>query len=188
MSNVESAIYLCSGETMEDAIKRTRGSGKQLLAMQLSRREIESGLIGDAVDRLMTLSDSKEHTLLFADSLLVYMDGYDDDPRELFEIPQAVSFFRAVTREWPYWLHFCLKRPDALGVILNLLVDVRIEARTAQRVGICTVAPDGYQTEMQNLFHGMNLLYLQHRLPMKDAFTMTNKVMDTFYAFLENEK
>jgi hypothetical protein len=52
-------------------------------------------------------------------------EGYVADPRSLVEFPECVAFFRAVDRQWSYWLHFLVARPDSLNLAFLLLADVR---------------------------------------------------------------
>src|SRR5436190_11509465 len=35
------------------------------------------------------------------------VDGYDDDPREIYTIPEIRDFYAAFHTAWPYWLYFC---------------------------------------------------------------------------------
>ena len=41
------------------------------------------------------------------DSFVFYVTGYDDDPRELFAIPEVRAFFREFNDRWPFWLFAC---------------------------------------------------------------------------------
>ncbi len=36
------------------------------------------------------------------------ISGYDDDPRELYQIPEVVSFIKDLNSKLPFWLYFCL--------------------------------------------------------------------------------
>ena len=33
--------------------------------------------------------------------------GYDDDPQELYAIPEVRKFYQYFHRVWPYWFYFC---------------------------------------------------------------------------------
>ena len=64
-----------------------------LVVLDLTRTEIEAGNISSALERLMALTDSKETALRFQESLLIHITGYDNDPRELVEVPEVRTFF-----------------------------------------------------------------------------------------------
>ena len=34
------------------------------------------------------------------------ISGYDDDPRELYQIPEVVSFIKDLNSKLPFWLYF----------------------------------------------------------------------------------
>ena len=36
--------------------------------------------------------------------LIFAVDGYDDDAREIYTIPEVRRFYGAFHRAWPYWL------------------------------------------------------------------------------------
>lgn len=63
-----------------------------LVVLDLTRTEIEAGNISSALERLMALTDSKETALRFQESLLIHITGYDNDPRELVEVPEVRAF------------------------------------------------------------------------------------------------
>lgn len=78
------------------------GDNKPSLVVRvINRSMIESNDVDAMVAALdaMTIPDGK--------SLFRRMDwsisGYDDDSRELFQIPEVVAFLRQLDERWPYW-------------------------------------------------------------------------------------
>ena len=98
--------------------------GKRLVIMEFSRQNVEAGLTGDAVDRLMHLTDTKSNTIAYEDLVCFFFSGYDFDPREIPDIPECRKFFQAVTELFPYWLHFLIKAPETLNLAYSLLCQV----------------------------------------------------------------
>ena len=39
--------------------------------------------------------------------LALFIEGYDDDPREIYAIPEVRKFYQQLWQRWPYWLYFC---------------------------------------------------------------------------------
>lgn len=147
---------------------------EQLLAVdhvfcQFSRSEVEAGPVGGAVDRLMELSDDNAIARHLEGRLTLMFEGYDDDPRELYEIPEVVQFFRSLTEAWPFWFHFLEREGDSLCVAMRLLTDVRLLSRQRGQVRADIDFAD-YQRELNRLFEGMNGLH--ERLGYRPAETV----------------
>ena len=47
-------------------------------------------------------------------SMLLCVEGYDNDPREIHCIPEVRRFYTAFHEAWPYWLYFCNLDVDTL--------------------------------------------------------------------------
>jgi len=78
-----------------------------LLVYQITRLEVEMGF----VDRLLyDMRPTSDNPLVYAGpgKCIFSVIGYDDDPRELFEIPQFVSFVRKANEfsPPPCWIYF----------------------------------------------------------------------------------
>ena len=79
-----------------------------LILYQFSRDRVEAG------DARKFLSRFHRHHLpvgkqlgAMMDSLGLIIDGYDDDPREVYAIPEVRRFYQQLWERWPYWLYFC---------------------------------------------------------------------------------
>lgn len=88
----------------------------------ISLAELQRGHVGDLVDRLMVFSDDSELIDAYEGAMFIVFDGFDDDPRELPDIPEVRAFFRKVDESWPFWFHF-LNEVDAVPLAVKLLVD-----------------------------------------------------------------
>ena len=66
------------------------------------------------------------------------MDGYDDDPREVYAIPEIRRFYGAFHKAWPYWLYFCDLNQDSLKtMVMCCLPSLAAVARAGtSRVGV----------------------------------------------------
>ena len=147
------------------------------VVISFSRREVEAGLIGDAVDRLMHLSDTRAVVEHYADSVAFEFTGYDDDPREIFEVPEIRAFFAAVNAQWALWWHFLDTEGPLLKTVLFLLAPV---TRTSVQ-GQSGFQVDGETTSVLTLqlFDAMNALYEHHGLGREANLSMSDKVIAT---------
>lgn len=46
--------------------------------------------------------------------LVLGIEGWDDDPREIHMIPEIRRFYAVFHEAWPYWLYFCNLETDTL--------------------------------------------------------------------------
>lgn len=56
-------------------------------------------------------------------SMVFFIHGYDDDPREIHAIPEVRRFYRTFHEAWPYWLYFCNLDNDNLRAMTMCCID-----------------------------------------------------------------
>lgn len=104
-----------------------------LLALVITRQEIESGSLGSVIERLHILTDSAENVERYGSSMIFIVTGYDHDPRELPQIPEVVAYFRALTASWPHWLWFLAPGVGAITLLFAMLCGCETRVDQAQR-------------------------------------------------------
>ena len=57
-------------------------------------------------DRLNPLLEDRDFAWRFRRQMILTIDGYDADPRELVDIPEVREFLREIDQQWPFWVHF----------------------------------------------------------------------------------
>ena len=50
------------------------------------------------------------------------VDGWNDDPQEIYAIPEIRSFYQHLHRVWPYWFYFCDLRTETLQMLTFCLL------------------------------------------------------------------
>ena len=149
--------------------------------VSFSRREVDGYHLADALDRLLNLSDNPDHVVRFRDQLTFMFEGREADPREIHQIPEAVKFFRALTRAWPYWTHFVEKHGDTAGMVMSMLCDVDVVAVDgAGRVSCSFRDQKQFADTLEGLFAGQNALYEAYGLSATENMATT----DAFLAAL----
>lgn len=83
--------------------------------------EVEAGDISDTLTVLQSLLDDRQNVLRQQNEIRVFVDGYDDDPRELWDIAEVRAFYRKLDEKFPYWFWFCDKKDVSLKVISDCL-------------------------------------------------------------------
>lgn len=83
------------------------------------RVDIETGNFAPALDSLNTLLQ-REDMIRFQQRIRFTVNGYDEDPRELFEIPEVRDWLRKVHDLWPHWFYFCSLGRDSSLIWISL--------------------------------------------------------------------
>ena len=107
-----------------------------LVILEVTRAEIETGLYSSALERLLVLNDTRENALLYRESLFLQVVGYDDDSRELPEIPEVRDFFTKLTQAWPHWMWFLSRELGTLHLLVSLLSPILMHRKTGSGFGI----------------------------------------------------
>jgi len=72
----------------------------------IPRADIESSQTEELMSFLDTITASREVALAYKQRIEFMVEGYDNDPRELFEIPEVVSYLELLNKLFPYWMFF----------------------------------------------------------------------------------
>lgn len=150
------------------------------LVMTFSRREVQSGLIGDALDRLMSISDRPDFVRQFADRMTFIFEGYDEDAREIYQIPECIKFFRELNVRWPYWFHFLEKTKLTYGLLFQMLCDVEVVAVCKGQTGSRFVDMKNVCAMASRLVEGLTILYSTHGIDEKQFTLMADKAVAAF--------
>lgn len=137
--------------SLMDADEFAHNDQPAVVVVSISREQIEKGATGSVMERLLILNDSRQNCMLYRESVLFEVQGYDADPRWLAEIPEVRAFFATITREWPFFIWFLARNTGAVSLYFSLVCDVNvIRIPGVSEVGlqfrdpqqICTVLED----------------------------------------------
>lgn len=105
---------------------------KDIILYQFSRSKVERGdfshfLSLNAPDELPT----GPRLRAMMGSMVLCVDGYDHDPREIHTIPEVRRFYSTFHEAWPYWLYFCNLDTDTLRTMtmccMNSLNAIKVD-------------------------------------------------------------
>ncbi|HRI15563.1 MAG TPA: hypothetical protein PLX89_21400 [Verrucomicrobiota bacterium] len=154
----------------------------QLIVYQFSRDKVERGEFTAFLARFG--SDRLPHGADLArlmGGLAFTVDGYNDDPREIYAIPEVRGFYAAFHQAWPYWLYFCDLHQDSLKTMIMCCLP---SLATVARAGRSTV---GVQLDPTDLLHfiaedfaPMNEMCERAGLSERAIYDRTKEVMEYF--------
>lgn len=98
-------------DLIEDPVARELVRGDHgLLLYAIDRDDIENKNTAPLLDFLNYLASAREIALGTMEKIEFSVHGYDNDPRELWVIPEVREFLKVVDEKWPYWMMF--QHPD----------------------------------------------------------------------------
>jgi hypothetical protein len=136
-----------------------------ILVISITRESVMTCDIAPMLEKLTTLSSTREAALQWEGTLTFVFEGWDDDPRETAEIPEIRAYFAALTEAWPYWLHFAEKVGDTIPHVLRLLCRGRYERPRPGLVGWRFADFDDIKHLLARLYRGQNAMYDLLELP-----------------------
>ncbi|WP_137917129.1 hypothetical protein [Hydrogenophaga sp. 2FB] len=152
-------------------------SASDFVVIEFSKREVEEGLIGTAVERLMLLSDTPEFADRFMDGITFTFSGYDNDPRPVHQIPECVAYLRNITNAWPFWYHFLEKKGDSIAILMLCLCDSKVVFQNGSQIGT-SIDMAQLSKEMMRMFDGMNAVHTMHHFPEHLNRRMTDVIVE----------
>ena len=76
------------------------------IVLQISQENIKDCNTSEYVTLLHGATDSLQSFEAAFHRYVFLISGYDDDPRELYQIPEVVSFIKDLNSKLPFWLYF----------------------------------------------------------------------------------
>jgi hypothetical protein len=102
----------------------------------VSRKEVYVEGVDEVLGVLHYLATSPEALTTHRERVDIRFDGFNDDPRELWEIPEVRSFVERLDQQFPYWLYFLSRHGTGLLAIVRcfLLPHLKPEAEHASTI------------------------------------------------------
>lgn len=157
-----------------DAFARNRNPA--LVVIEVPRARIEAGEIGSTLEKLLVLSDTVENARLYRDSVMLMVHGYNDDKRELCEIPEVRQFFTKLTQEWPHWLWFLAKDGLQVKLLIMILADAK-RIRSAGGMIFSSVARGAISAVLMDLWARGNAMFTIFGISREEITESVNSVV-----------
>ena len=112
------------------------------VVLMISRREVEAGDIASVLSRLRPFLATREEAWRYRGQMTLVVDGYNDDPRKLVDIPAVRSILRQLEAGWPSWAYFFNQMEDSIKLLLSCVAGERFLGREAVEMDAALVAAE----------------------------------------------
>lgn len=138
------------------------------VVLLISRREVDQADLLSVLSRLKVFLAAREDAWRYRGQMTLVVDGYNDDPRELVDIPEVRALLRGLEAEWPYWAYFFNQVDDSIKLLLSCVAGSRFLGRGA-------VEMDGERVAvaMARAFAGMNAVFDRFGFPEDELELMS---------------
>lgn len=143
------------------------------VVLMISRREVEQGDLASVLARLKVFLATREDAWLYRGQMTLVVDGCNDDPRELVDIPQVRTLLAQMEAEWPYWAFFFNQVDDSIKLLLSCAAGSRFLGRGAGEMDAQRMA-----TALAHGFGGMNEVFDRFGFPESELELMSRGLVE----------
>ena len=138
------------------------------VVLMISRREVDAGDLASVLSRLKVFLATREDAWLYRGQMTLVVDGYNNDPRELVDIPEVRTLLRRLEAEWPSWAFFFNQVDDSIKLLLSCVAGSRYLGNGAVEMDADLVAG-----AMARAFGGMNAVFERFGFPEDELELMS---------------
>ena len=143
------------------------------VVLLISRREVEAADLASVLARLKVFLATREDAWLYRGQMTLVVDGYDDDPRELVDIPQVRALLRRFEAAWPYWAYFFNQVDDSIKLLLSCVAGSRFLGR-----GAVEMDPESVAAALMRGFNGINSVFDRFGFPEDELEKMSKGLIE----------
>jgi len=133
--------------------QRLRPGVSEPVILMFSRRQVETCDVDEPLQFLRSLTAGRDVAIEYSGRISLVIDGYNDDPRELFEIPKVRAYFKRLDQAWPNWFFFLSQADESIKLLESCLCDT-IEVVP----GVTSIDLDQLERSLARHFGAMNAL------------------------------
>jgi hypothetical protein len=135
--------------------------------LMISRRQVESADIASVLTKLKPFLAAREDAWLYRGQMCLSVDGYNEDPRELVDIPEVRAFLQLLNEHWPYWAYFFNQVDGSIKLLACCVCGANFP-------GKCVIEIDGTKLVefLRRGFGGMNAIFEKFGFPENELKTM----------------
>lgn len=161
---------------MDDVVHKLILGKLEVATLVIPRSDIEMADTSQLLKTLQKLKSTLCDGIVQCGSVDLSVQGYNDDRRELYEIPEVCRYFRLLSSEFPYWFYFT--RPEFAG--FHTMVSCACGAKRASPSKVSI--DNGRLLEfLEQQFTGLNKLFDEFDLDSRYP-ALNKQISDQFQA------
>lgn len=150
-----------------------RAGVSEPVVLLISRREVDQAGLASVLSRLKVFLATREDAWRYRGQMTLVVDGFNDDPRELVDIPQVRSLLRGLEAEWPYWAFFFNQVDDSIKILLSCVAGSRFLGNGAVEMDASRVG-----AALARGFNGMNEVFERFGFPESELELMSRGLVE----------
>jgi hypothetical protein len=111
------------------------GISKPVLLM-ISRRQVEEADIASVLISLKPFLATREDAWHYRGQMVLSVDGYNDDSRELVDILEVRTFLCELEQQWPCWAFFFNQVDDSVKLLASCVYGTSFPGRGAVEIDV----------------------------------------------------
>ncbi len=116
------------------------------------------------------------------------VEGWDDDPHELYSIPEVRKFYQFFHSAWPYWFFFCDLRTETLTMMtMCLLPNLQSFKRLGDPQAAVEYEPLDLLRFIEKNFTPLNAMMERAGMPELAIYQRTKEVFEHFHLRFDAE-
>ncbi len=156
--------------------QRLRPGVSEPLILMFSRRQVETCDIDEPLQLLHRLIADRRSAIEYGGRISLVIDGYNDDPRELFEIPAVRAYLKRLDQEWPYWFFFLSQADESIKMLESCLCNT-IEVVP----GVASIDIEQMERVLARHFGAMNRLTEKLDLPKEKCEELAEGIISLIH-------
>ena len=157
-----------------------------IVAIEIHREEIENLDIEGLVTLQKRLTANEDMVKKCKGKLTFVIIGYDEDSRELYEIPEVRQWAKLALHEFKYWGYFLNMDGDiskyyGLGVLFSCCVDYKIAEKDIMMNSYMEMDDEQTNDFVGFLFHWLNILSDEFGIPETINREQSSKITKIIY-------
>ena len=149
--------------------------GVDWLGVAVSRDDVESNDISSTLGTLSSLLVDDATVRKFQERVNISFDGFDHDPREVYEIPEIRRFCAELDKSFPYWLYFLSTEDSSLKMMAFCLCRVKKKAP-----GLAMLGRGALGFFLSSHFSAMNELFANYSLDEQTNRSISDNIVNYF--------
>jgi len=141
--------------------------------LMISRRQVESADIASVLTKLKPFLAAREDAWLYRGQMSLVVDGYNEDAREIVDIPEVRTFLQLLNEHWPYWAFFFNQVDDSIKLLGCCVCGANFPGN-----GVIEIDGAKLVDFLRRGFGGMNFIFEKFGFPEDELKTMGDGLLE----------